>query len=214
MTKDRKREAPATDDPEEAAAHADGQSDAAAAADAPGEDGAGEPTSSEPEKTSEDEIAALRDRLLRALAENENLIRRARREREDTARYAAANFARDVLKVSDNLRRAMAAVPRELREGDEATRAFIEGVELTERELLSTLERHGITRISPLGEKFNHDRHEALFEVPTDEVEPGTVVQVMEDGYIIHDRLLRAARVGVARALPAAGDGHQVDTTA
>jgi molecular chaperone GrpE len=150
------------------------------------------------------------------LAENENLIRRARRDREDAAKYAAANFARDMLKVSDNLRRAMDSVPQELREADEATRAFIEGVELTERELLSTLERHGITRISPLGDKFNHDLHEALFEVPTDEVEPGTVVQVMEDGYIIHDRLLRAARVGVAKALPAAGGdgGHQVDTTA
>ena len=93
---------------------------------------------------------------------------------------------------------------------------FVEGVELTGRELLSALERHGIRKISPLGEKFNHDLHEALFEVPTSDAAPGTVVQVLEDGYVIHDRLLRAAKVGVAKALPGAGGngGHKVDTTA
>ena len=169
------------------------------------------------EKTPEEESAELKDRLLRSLAENENLIRRARRDREDATKYAAANFARDMLSVSDNLRRAMDAVPPELRESDDAAKAFLEGVELTERELLSTLERHGITRISPLGEKFNHDLHEALFEVPTNDADPGTVVQVMEEGYTIHDRLLRAARVGIAKALPAPGgddDERKVDTTA
>lgn len=165
-------------------------------------------------KAAEEEIAALKDRLLRALAENENLIRRARRDREDTAKYAAANFARDMLTVADNLNRALAAVPESVR-GDEATRAFVEGVELTGRELLAALERHGIRKISPLGEKFNHDLHEALFEVPTSDAAPGTVVQVLEDGYVIHDRLLRAAKVGVARALPGGGNGgHRVDTTA
>jgi molecular chaperone GrpE len=213
MTEQRKQDAPAAETPEPDATPSDDQPDTAAEA-AAGSVGEQEPA--EAIRRPEDEVAELKDRLLRALAENENLIRRARRDREDAAKYAAANFARDMLKVSDNLRRAMDSVPQELREADEATRAFIEGVELTERELLSTLERHGITRISPLGDKFNHDLHEALFEVPTDEVEPGTVVQVMEDGYIIHDRLLRAARVGVAKALPAAGGdgGHQVDTTA
>ncbi len=161
------------------------------------------------------EIAELKDKLLRSLAENDNLARRARRDREDASKYAAANFARDMLSVSDNLRRAMAAVPDELR-NDEAAKAFLEGVDLTERELISTLERHGIKRISPMGEKFNHDLHEALFEVPTGDAEPGTVVQVVEDGYVIHDRLLRAARVGVAKALAAPGgdDGHKLDTTA
>ena len=169
-----------------------------------------------PEK---DEAAELRDKLLRALAENENLLRRAKREREDTAKYAAANFARDMLAVADNLGRALEAVPAALREMEDAA-AFLDGVELTERELRATLERHGIYRISPLGEKFDHDRHEALFEVPTNDAEPGTVVQVLQDGYVIHDRLLRAARVGVAKALPEGGgddkdgDGHTVDTTA
>lgn len=170
----------------------------------------------EAEKTPEEEIAELKDKLLRSLAENENLIRRARKDREDASKYAAANFARDMLSVGDNLHRAMEAVPAELRDGDEAVKAFLEGVDLTARELLSTLERHGIQKLSPLGEKFDHDRHEALFEVPTSDAEPGTIVQVVEDGYIIHDRLLRAARVGIAKALTDTGEDkeHSVDTTA
>jgi molecular chaperone GrpE len=158
-----------------------------------------------------DEAAVLRDRLLRALAENENIVRRARKDREDAAKYAAANFARDVLSVADNLRRALDSMPQSLRD-DEAGKTLVEGLELTERELLAALERHGIKRISPLGERFNHDLHEAMFEVPTNDAPPGTVVQVMEEGYVIHDRLLRAARVGIAKALPESG--HTVDTTA
>ena len=168
-------------------------------------------------KTSEEEIAELKDKLLRSLAENENQIRRARRDREDATKYAAANFARDMLGVADNIRRALEAVPEGLGEEDAAVKAFLDGIALTERELLSTLERHGIKKLSPLGEKFDHDRHEALFEVPTNEADPGTVMQVVEAGYIIHDRLLRAARVGVAKALARPGDEedtHQVDTTA
>lgn len=164
----------------------------------------------------EQEIAELKDRLLRALAENENLIRRSRREREDATKYAAANFARDVLTVSDNLRRALQAAPESIIE-DEAAKVFLDGVEMTERDLLSVMERHGITRIAPMGAKFNHNEHEALFEVPTGDAEPGTVVQVIEHGYLIHGRLLRAAKVGVAKAVPGPdGDegGHSVDTTA
>ena len=171
------------------------------------------------EKSPAEEIAELKDKLLRSLAENENQIRRARRDREDATKYAAANFARDMLGVADNIRRALEAVPEAMSEEDPAVKAFLEGIALTERELLSTLERHGIKKLSPLGEKFDHGRHEALFEVPTDEAEPGTVMQVVEEGYIIHDRLLRAARVGVSKALTPApaseeDDGHQVDTTA
>jgi len=158
-----------------------------------------------------DEAAVLKDRLLRALAENENIVRRARKDREDAAKYAAANFARDMLSVADNLRRALDSMPPSLRE-DDAGKTLAEGVELTEKELLAALERHGIKRISPMGERFNHDLHEAMFEVPTNEAAPGTVVQVMEEGYVIHDRLLRAARVGIAKALPESG--HTVDTTA
>lgn len=166
--------------------------------------------------SAEEQIADLKDKLLRALAENENIIRRARREREDAGKYAAANFARDMLSVGDNLHRALAAIPAALRDGDAETKSFIEGVEMTGRELLSVLERHGIVRISPLGEKFDHDRHEALFEVPTSDADPGTVVQVLEDGFMVHDRLLRPARVGVAKALadPGETEGHAIDTSA
>ena len=151
--------------------------------------------------------------MLRALADNENTIRRAKREREDTAKYAAANFARDMLTVADNLRRALDAAPESLRDGDEQTKAFMEGIDLTSRELLSVLERHGIKQISPVGEKFNHDLHEALFEVPTSDMEAGMVVQVIEDGFTIHDRLLRAAKVGVSKAIsePQANDDQEVD---
>ena len=168
----------------------------------------------------EAEIADLKDKLLRSLAENENQIRRARRDRDDATKYAAANFARDMLGVADNIRRAMDAIPEGLNKEDDAVKGFLDGIELTERELLTKLERHGIKKISPLGEKFDHDRHEALFEVPTNDAEPGTVMQVVEEGYIIHERLLRAARVGVSKAIQppsSPGDedeGHQVDTTA
>ncbi len=164
----------------------------------------------------EEQVADLRDKLLRALAENENIIRRARREREDAGKYAASNFARDMLTVGDNLHRALTAIPGALRDGDAETKSFIEGLEIAGRDLLSVMERHGIVRISPLGEKFDHERHEALFEVPTGDADPGTVVQVVEDGFMIHDRLLRPARVGVAKALagPADSEGHAVDTSA
>ena len=164
----------------------------------------------------EAEIADLKDKLLRALADNENTIRRAKREREDTAKYAAANFARDMLTVADNLQRALDATPDGLRDGDDQSKSFLEGIELTSRELLSVLERHGINRISPMGEKFNHDQHEALFEVPTSDAEPGMVMQVVEDGFMIHDRLLRAAKVGVSKAIdsPDEGEGPSVAPTA
>ena len=164
----------------------------------------------------EAEIADLKDKLLRTLAENENTIRRAKREREDTAKYAAANFARDMLTVADNLQRALDATPDGLRDGDDQSKSFLEGIELTGRELLSVLERHGIERISPMGEKFNHDQHEALFEVPTSDSAPGMVMQVIEDGFMIHSRLLRAAKVGVSKAISSTdeGEGHNVDTTA
>jgi molecular chaperone GrpE len=202
--------------PEEAPVEA--VADDAAPDDAESSDNVESPWSSD--NPLEAEIADLKDKLLRSLAENENQIRRARRDREDATKYAAANFARDMLSVADNMRRAMEAVPDALDREDPMIKGFLDGIELTERELLTTLERHGIKKLSPLGEKFDHDHHEALFEVPTGDSEPGTVMQVVEEGYIIHDRLLRAARVGVAKALapPSGGgdeeDGHKVDTTA
>ena len=161
------------------------------------------------------EIAELKDKLLRALADMENLRRRGQKDREDALKYAASNFARDMLPVADNLRRAIDSLPDQGEAGIEAMKSFIEGIALTERELLSTLERHGIRKIEPMGEKFDPQFHEAMFEAPVPGAEPGTVFQVLEAGYVVHDRLLRPAKVGIARAAPAAADpGEQTDTTA
>ncbi len=144
------------------------------------------------------EIAALRDRLLRAVAETENLRKRAAREREEAARYAISGFARDVLGVADDMARALGAPPESVRGAPDA-KALVEGLELTRRNLGAALERHGIARIDPAGEPFDPNLHEAMFEVDAPGAEPGSVVQVVEAGYRIHDRLLRPARVGVAR---------------
>ena len=145
------------------------------------------------------QIRDLKDQLLRALAEAENTRRRAQREREDTAKYSIANFARDVLSVSDNLARALDAVPEETRASGEAMEALYQGVELTQRELQTAMERHGITQIEPLGKKFDHNLHQAMYEVESPESEPGTVVQVAQPGYVIGERLLRPAMVAVAK---------------
>jgi molecular chaperone GrpE len=152
------------------------------------------------------EIAELKDRLLRALAETENVRRRGVKDREDTAKFAVTGFARDMVKVAEDLRRALDSA------GGAGSDALIEGVRLTEKELLATLERHGIKPIEVKpGDRLNPDLHEAMFEVPTDAQEPGTIVQTIETGYTIHDRLLRPARVGVAKA---AGGQSRVDTQA
>jgi molecular chaperone GrpE len=171
----------------------------------------------------ETEIADLKDRLLRALAEVENIRRRAEREREETAKYAMAGFARDMLPVADNLGRALAAVPAESRGKDPAVDALIAGIELTDRELRAAFERHGIRRIDPLGERFDHNFHQAMMEVDDPTKPPGTVVQVLQAGYVLRDRLLRPAMVAVSKGgkaepappTPANQDiGHTVDTKA
>ena len=147
------------------------------------------------------EVAELNDRLLRALAETENVRRRGQRERDETARFAITSFARDILPVADNLRRALDAVPDDT--GDnEALGSLVGGIELTERELAAIFQRHGVEKVDPAGEKFDHNLHEAMFEIPTADAEPGTVVQVVETGYVLNGRLLRAARVGIASAPP------------
>jgi molecular chaperone GrpE len=145
------------------------------------------------------ENAEMRDRLLRTLADMENLRRRTEREKADTARYAITNFARDVLTVGDNLKRTMDHVPADAAAQDPALKSFLEGVELTERELLNVLERHGVTRIEPLGQRFDPNCHQAMYEVPDPSVPEGTVVDVMQSGYAIGDRCLRPALVAVAK---------------
>jgi len=167
----------------------------------------------------ETEVAGLKDQLLRALAETENLRRRAQREREDTAKYAIANFAKDIVGVADNLRRALDSIPEEARQTDEAIKTVVAGIELTQKDLDSTLERYGIRRIEPLGEPFDHNFHQAMFEVDSDQP-AGTVVQLMQAGYVLNDRLLRPAMVGLAKARKDGGQdgnaetsGKRVDTT-
>jgi molecular chaperone GrpE len=148
----------------------------------------------------EAEKADLTDRLVRLAADMDNLRKRAEREVSDARKYSVARFAADMLVVGDNLRRALEAVPAELRESDEALKGLVDGVELTERELDRLLGRHGVTRVKALGEKFDPNRHQAMFEVPDPSTPPGTVVQVVQEGYEIGDRVLRAAMVGVSKA--------------
>lgn len=148
-----------------------------------------------------DEVAQLKDRLLRTAADMDNLRKRAEREKAEATLYAATNFARDLLSVTDNMGRALAAVSAEQREAaDEITRNLLAGVEMTERELLNVFQRHGIRKLETVGQKFDPNMHQALFEVPTAEHPPGTVVQEMQSGFAIGERCLRPAMVGVAKA--------------
>lgn len=164
----------------------------------------------------ETELAAVNDRMLRLMAETENIRRRSEREREDTLRYAASGLAKDLLNVADNLHRALAAVPEEMRNGDEIAKNFVIGVEMTEKELLGAFEKHGIQQILPLGEKFDYEKHQAMFELENTGKPAGTVVETMQPGYIMHERLLRPAMVGVAKGNPddSPGGVEHVDTTA
>jgi molecular chaperone GrpE len=148
--------------------------------------------------TRDAEIAELKDRLLRAAAETENVRRRLEREKQDATAYAVTGFARDLLGVVDNLRRALEAIPPEARQ-NEMVNTVVTGVEMTERELLSTLQRHGITRIEAQGQKLDPNRHQAMIEVEHD-AEPGTIVQELQAGYMLKERLLRPAMVSVAKA--------------
>jgi molecular chaperone GrpE len=145
----------------------------------------------------ETELAETKDRLLRALAEAENQRQRHQRDRLDATRFAASNFARELLSVADNLHRALASAgPSQ----DDGQNKLLEGVAATERELLAIFERHGMKRIEPqLGERFDHNLHQAMYEVDTVDYPSGTVAQLLQPGYLMHDRLLRPALVGVAK---------------
>ena len=146
----------------------------------------------------EAELAETKDRLLRALAETENVRRRLQRERDDAQKYAASSFAKDLLSSVDNLRRALEAMP-EAETTDPRARSLRDGVAATERELLAAFERHGLNRIDPKGERFDHNLHQAIFEAERPDVPAGTIVEVLQPGYVLHERLLRPAMVGVAK---------------
>jgi molecular chaperone GrpE len=170
-----------------------------------------EPVAAPKASTSLDrELADTKDRLLRALADMENMRKRTEREVADSRVYGISAFARDILGVADNMHRAMQALDDDLRaKADEGTRALLEGVELTERELMNTLEKNGVKRIDPLGQKFDPNRHQAMYEIEDLSVPAGSVIQVMQAGYTIGDRVLRPALVAVAKGGakgPAAND--------
>ena len=174
------------------------------------------------------ELDATKERLLRALAETENLRRRAAREVEEAHKYAITGFARELLEVADNLSRALGSIPPHARDESEFVRNLADGVAMTEKTLLASFERHQIAKVEPeLGSRFDHNRQQAMLEIETADYPPGTVAQVMQPGYVIADRLLRPALVAVAkppRAGAAAADegqagpeprpGERVDTTA
>ncbi|HTZ35287.1 MAG TPA: nucleotide exchange factor GrpE [Stellaceae bacterium] len=166
------------------------------------------PTAEERIAALEGELGEVQDKLLRALAETENVRRRAQRERADAEKYGFARFAGDLLSVADNLRRALDSLP-ESEAKDDRTRSLLAGVAATERELIAAFERHGIKRIDPKGARFDHNVHQAVFEVENKGCPAGTVVEVLQPGYVVHDRLLRPAMVGVAKGGPAAtGEGE------
>lgn len=151
----------------------------------------------------QNENAKLKDQLLRSLAEMENLRKRTSKELREARDYAVAGFARDILTVGDNLRRALDAVDAEARAAADANFAgLLDGVEMTEREMLKLMEKHGVTKIDPAGERFDPNLHQAMFEVPNPDVPSGTVVEVVQVGYVIGERMLRPAMVGVAKGGP------------
>lgn len=148
------------------------------------------------------EGAEFKDKWLRAHAEMENIRKRAEKDKEDTAKYAISRLARDLVGVGDNFQRAIEAVPAGAADEDPALKSFIDGVTIIERELLNALERHGIRRMQPLNEPFNPHLHQAVMEIPRSNVASGTVVQVFQPGYMIEERVLRPAMVGVAKGGP------------
>ncbi|MCB1721447.1 MAG: nucleotide exchange factor GrpE [Rhodospirillales bacterium] len=156
-------------------------------------------TSGEELKALQEELAATRDQAKRALAEAENTRRRAVKEREDASKFAVSGFAKDLLEVSDNLRRALEAVPTDLLESEPRLKNLVDGIEATERTLLRTFEKHGIQKLEPMDELFDPNFHEVMFEAPAPGKPAGTIMQIMEAGYVLNDRILRPARVGVTK---------------
>lgn len=166
------------------------------------------PEAPEPEKSGPqaeiarltDELAKARDQWVRAVAEADNIRKRAQRDMEDNAKYAVTSFARDMVSVLENLQRASDSIPANDRESNLLFKTLSEGVDLTLKELLNIFTQNGIRRVDPMDAKFDHNLHQAVAQVERDDVAPGTVVQVVQAGYTIHDRLLRPAMVVVAKA--------------
>lgn len=159
----------------------------------------------------EEALAQTKDQLIRTVAEMDNLRKRFAREREDAIKYSVSTFARDLLDVSDTFRRALDSIPPTLKE-DSKINPLVEGIEAMERALLTVFEKNGIRKIEPIDEPFNPNFHEVMFEAPVPEKPNGTIIQIIEPGYLLHDRLLRPARVGVSKST--GPQEHAVDTQA
>jgi molecular chaperone GrpE len=159
----------------------------------------GQPDESDPIAVLEGERDKLKDQVLRAAAEVENMRRRTERELSQARKYGHSSFARDLLSVIENMKRAVDVLPEDRAGLDEAMTNLVIGVEMINQEIGTVLEKHGVQVIDPMGEKFDYEKHQAMFEVPTDEVEPGTVMQVAQRGWMLHDRLLTPAMVGVSK---------------
>lgn len=192
---DKENPRPESDDPN--AAPAEEQGAAAAAETVTDEDENADPRDQRIAEL-EAELSEAKEQQLRALAEVENMRRRSQREREDALKYGAVSLARDLLSVADNLGRALAAAPGD--EADESIRSLVEGVAMVERDLAGALEKHNVRPVPGVGEPFDHNVHQAVVEIESDEVPAGHVAQVMQTGYTLHDRLLRPAMVAVAKA--------------
>lgn len=164
----------------------------------------------------ESDLAVMKDNWLRAKADTENIRKRAERDMQETRKYAVAAFAGDVINVAENLFRAMESIPEDVvnQEGEGLVKTVYAGVDMTLKQLMDMFERHGIKRVNPLGQPFDHNYHQAVTQIETPDSAPGTVVQVMQAGYMIHDRLLRPAMVGVAKAPSTQDPRPTVDTTA
>ncbi len=167
----------------------------------------------------EEELASTKDHMMRAVAEAENGRKRALKEREDASKFAVSSFSRDLLSVADNLRRALDATPAELLEQHPQLKSLIDGIEATERELLRGFTKHGIQKTEPLGEIFDPNFHEVMFETPMPDKQSGVIIQVIEPGYTLSGRILRPARVGIVKsdnsnASPPESGGHIIDTQA
>ncbi|MEZ5834310.1 MAG: nucleotide exchange factor GrpE [Geminicoccaceae bacterium] len=169
----------------------------------------------------DEQVRELKDQALRLMADMENLRKRHDREMDDARKYAMTGFARDLLEVVDNLGRALQAVPPDERGRNSFLDTLVTGVEMTQRTLLGTFEKHKIQQVVPnRGERFDHNRHQAMFEVPTNDLPAGSVADVIQPGYVLAERLLRPALVGVAKAAPqgmpgqAPQGGGTVDTSA
>ena len=157
----------------------------------------------EPENREEElelKISELKDQLLRAVADSENIRKRSEREKEQTRKFGIANFAKDLLSIADNLGRALDAAPKNEDIKDDAIKNFVIGIQMTEQELQKAFDNNNIRKIDPMGEKFDYNFHQAMFEVEETDREPGVVVQVLQPGYAIDDRILRPAMVGVSKA--------------